>query len=85
MYPLVVVGFGYFLVPLLSARRRRRFCRRLLLRVLGLIAGSSFFWCYFAYSTYAGGSCDSNALSCDRYNTQLRVGLIAFLPFDSLA
>ncbi len=41
MCPLVVAGFEHFPVLLLLAPRRRRFCRRLPLRVLELVVGSS--------------------------------------------
>src|SRR6266702_5723 len=82
---LVAVEFECSLAPLLSALRHRRFCRRPLLHALGLVVGSSFFWHCLVCSTYAGDSCNSDVPFCVKYNTQLCVGLVAFLPFDSLA
>ncbi len=83
MCPPVVVGFECLLVPLLRVLRRKRSYRRPLLRVPGFNVGSNF-ECCSAYSTYAGGSCDSNVPFCGRCNTQLHVGLFAFLPLGFL-
>ncbi len=81
---LVAVEFGCFLMPLLSVLRHRHFCHRPPLHVLDFVVGSSFIGCCSVYSTYAGGSCDSNVPFCDRYNTQLRISPVVFLPFGFL-
>ncbi len=65
----------------LFALRRKYFCRLLSLRVLDFDVGSSFVGYYLIGSTYAEDSCDSDVLSCDRCNTQLRVGFFLLLDF----
>src|SRR6266702_7568771 len=59
---------------------RIRFCRPLLLLVLDSDVGSNFAasLCCLVDSTYAGGSCDSDAPFYDTCNTQLRVSPSSF-------
>ncbi|SRR6266702_548218 len=84
-YRLVVAGSECLFVLSLFAPRRKHFCHQLLLHVLGFDMESSFVDCYLVYSMYAEGSCGSGVPFCDRYNTQLRIGLFVFLPLDFLA
>src|SRR6266702_7381547 len=85
MCPLAAVEFECFLAPLLLALHHKHSCRRPPLPVLDFVVGSSFVGRCSIYSTYAGGNCDSNVPFCGKYNTQLRVGLVVFLPFGFLA
>src|SRR6266702_3253501 len=78
-----VVGFEWLMVPLLVVLLRLHMCscRRLLLCVLDLDVGSSYIASHYLIgSTYAEGSCDSDVPFYDTCSTQLRVGLLSFLP-----
>src|SRR6266702_2347341 len=79
---LVVVEFGWLIVPLLVVLLHLHMCfdHRLSLRVPGLDVGSSYAVCpRLIDSTYAGGNCDLNVPFCDTCSTQLRVDLLSFL------
>src|SRR6266702_1635123 len=78
-YRLAVAGFGCLIVPPLLVPRRRHFCHPLSLHIPDWDVGSNCVDCCWAYSRYAGDSCGSDVPFYGRCNTQLRVGLSAFL------
>ncbi len=79
---LVAVGFEWRIVQRGFVPRCRYFYRRLLCHVLDFDMGFAFIG--WACSKCAEGSCDSNVPFCDRYSTQIHVGLIAFHLLSSL-